>query len=167
MLVNKITNRSAVLTWSSKKIDRVCRSSLAAETLSLQNLAGSMFYVRQILKQMFGNKADSIPGLALTDNQDLYSCVHNLKACEDKRLLADIINIKQAIADDKTITELRYIPKEQMISDCLTKSGKLGEDLLKIVRTGVYNIPGGVKIRDSTKLNIRTWQQLMNAEKSF
>ena len=167
MLVNKITNRAAVLTWSSKKIDRVCRSSLAAETLSLQNLAGSMFYARQILKQMFGNKADNIPGLALTDNQDLYSCVHNLKACEDKRLLADIINIKQAIADDKTITELRYIPKEQMISDCLTKSGKLGEDLLKIVRTGVYNIPGGVKIRDSTKLNIRTWQQLMNAEKSF
>ena len=51
-----------------------------------------------------------------------------------------------------------------MISDCLTKTGKLGEDLLNIVRTGVYHIPGGVKIRDSTKLNIKTWQQLMKAE---
>ena len=148
----------------SKKIDRVCSSSLAAETLSLQKLAGNMFFVRHMLKQMFGEKADNIPGLALTDNQDLFSCVHNLKPCEDKRLLADIISIKQAIADDKTITELRYVPKEKKIADCLTKSGKLGDDLWQIVKTGVYHIPGGVKIRDSTKLNIKTWQQLMKAE---
>ena len=164
MLVNKATSRAAVLTWSSKKIDRVCSSSLAAETLSLQKLTGNMFFVRQVLKQMFGPKADNIPGLALTDNQDLFSCVHNLKACEDKRLLADIISIKQAIADDKTITELRYVPKEEMIADCLTKTGKLGDDLLKIVRTGVYQIPGGIHIRDSTRMNIKTWEQLMNAE---
>ena len=56
-----------------------------------------MFFVRQILKQMFGSKAEEIPGLAITDNQDLFSCVHNLKPCEDKRLLADIISIKQAM----------------------------------------------------------------------
>ena len=165
MIVNKITFKAAVLSWSSKKIERVCTSSFAAEALSLGKLTGNMFYVRQILKQMFGDAADDIPGLALTDNQDLYSCVHNLKACEDKRLLADIISIKQAIADDNTITELRYVPKEQMIADCLTKTGKLGEDLLKVVRTGSYNIPGGVNIRESTKLNIKTWQQLMHAEK--
>ena len=52
-----------------------------------------------------------------------------------------------------------------MIADCLTKTGRLGEDLLNVVRTGSYNIPGGVKIRDSTRLNIKTWEQLMNAEK--
>ena len=113
---------------------------------------------------MFGTKADKIPGLAITDNQDLFSCVHNLKPCEDKRLLADIISIKQAIVDDKTITELRYVPADDMIADCLTKTGKLGDDLLNVVKTGVYQIPGGVHIRDSTRLNIKTWQQLMNAE---
>ena len=79
MLVNKVTSRASVLTWSSKKINRVCSSSLAAEMLSLQKLAGNMFFIRQILKQMFGTKADEIPGLAITDNQDLFSCVHNLK----------------------------------------------------------------------------------------
>ena len=164
MLVNRKTAKAAVLLWSSKKIDRICTSSLAAETLSFQKMSGNMFYIRQMLQQMFGEEADEIPGLALIDNQDLYSCVHNLKACEDKRLLADIISIKQSIAVDKTITEVRYIPKEQMIADCLTKTGRLGEDLLNVVRTGVYNIPGGVAIRDSTKLNIKTWQQLMEAE---
>ena len=167
MLVNKKTSRASVLTWSSKKIDRVCNSSFAAETMSLGKMAGNMFFVREILKQMFGEKAEKIPGLALTDNQDLYSCVHNLKPCEDKRLLADIIGIKEAIAVDKTITELRYISKDDMISDCLTKTGKLGDDLLRVVRTGVYNIPGGVTIRDSTRINVGTWQQLMDAENDF
>ena len=126
-----------------------------------------MFYVRQLLRQIFGEEAERIPGLALTDNQDLYSCVHNIKPCEDKRLMADILNIKQAIADDNTITELRYVPKEEMLADCLTKTGKLGEELLEVVRTGVYRIPGGVEIRDSTKLNIKTWQQLMTAEENL
>ena len=115
-----------------------------------------MFFVRQILNQIFGSKADNIPGLAITDNQDLFSCVHNLKACEDKRLLADIISIKQAIIDDKTITELRYVPKEKMVADCLTKTGKLGEDLLNIVRTGVYVSPGGVRIRYSSVTQAKT-----------
>ena len=133
MLVNKVTNRAAVLTWVSKKINRVCLSSLAAETLSLQMLNGNMFFVRHIQKQMFGDNADKIPGLAITDNQDLFSCVHNLKACENKRLLTDIISIKQAIAEDRTITELRYVSKEIMIADCLTKTGKLGDDLLQVV----------------------------------
>ena len=141
MLVNRVTNRAAVLLWSSKKIDRVCTSSFAAETLSLQKLTGNMFYVRQLLKQIFGEEAERIPGLALTDNQDLYSCVHNIKPCEDKRLMADILNIKQAIADDNTITELRYVPKEEMLADCLTKTGKWGEEFLEVVRTGVYRIP--------------------------
>ena len=52
MLVNKQTSQAAVLQWSSMKIDRVCTSSLAAETLSEK---ANMFNVRQILKQMFGS----------------------------------------------------------------------------------------------------------------
>ena len=86
MLVNKVTNRAAVLTWASKKINKVCLSSLAAETLSLQMLARNMFFVKHILKKMFDDKADKIPGLAITDNQGLFSCVRNLKACEDMML---------------------------------------------------------------------------------
>ena len=86
MLVNKVTNRVAVLLSSSKKIDRVCTSSYAEQTLSLQKLTGNMLYVRQLLRQIFGKEADRIPGLDLTDNQDLYSCVHNIKPCKDKRL---------------------------------------------------------------------------------
>ena len=100
----------------------------------------------------------------MTDNQDLFSCIHNLKSCDDKRLLSDIINIRQAIYNDKTITEVRYVPSDVMIADCLTKATKNDRDLMTILRTGHYQIPGGTKLRDSTQLSIKTWQELITAE---
>ena len=165
LLVNKKTSAATVIDWSSKKIERVVTSSLAAETLSLQKMASNLYFVRKLLKELIGNHADSIPCLALIDNQDLFSCIHNIKSCEDKRLLADIINIRQHIHDDRTINEVRFIPREEMIADCLTKKTKDGEKVMDIFRTGSYEIPGGTTIRDSTRISVKTWQQLVTAER--
>ena len=148
-----------------QKIERVVNSSLAAETLALQKMSNNLFFVRQLLKEILGPSADSIPCLVLTYNQNLFSCIHNLKSCEDKRLLADIINIRQHIHDDKTINEVRYIPRSEMLADCLTKKSKEGEKLMDVFRMGSYMIPGGPIIRDSTKISVKTWQQLVAAEK--
>ena len=165
LLVNAKTNAATVLHWTSRKIERVVSSSLAAETLSLQKLSSNMYFVTSLLKEMCGSQIQKMKGLALTDNQDLFACIHNLKSCDDKRLLSDVINIRQAIHEDKTIMEVRYVPREEMIADCLTKSTKNCEDLITILRTGQYQIPGGAQLRDSTQLSIKTWQELISAEK--
>ena len=36
---------------------------------------------------------------------------------------------------------------------------------MNVLRTGSYNIPGGTVVRDSTKISVKTWQQLVTAEK--
>ena len=164
MLVNNKTNNASVLFWASKKIERVCNSSLAAETLALQKLFSTIHFVRNILNQMFGKRAAEIPGLALIDNQDLWSTIHHLKNCEDKRLLADIIQLKQDIAVDKIINEVRFVPGSNMLADCLTKPGRAAEALNQVLKTGKYEVPGGYEIRDSTKINVDTWQALIDAE---
>ena len=164
MLVNRKTNKASVLFWASKKIERVCSSSLAAETLALQKLFSTMFYIRQVLRQMFGKAADKIPGLALIDNQDLWSTIHHLKNCEDKRLLADIIQLKQAIIIDHTVQEVRFVKGTEMLSDCLTKPGRSAEALNIVLKSGEYQIPGGNDLRDSTKINVKTWRDLIEAE---
>ena len=53
----------------------------------------------------------------------------------------------------------------QMLADCLTKVTKSGEDLVSVLRQGVYHIPGGVNVRDSTLTAVKTWRQLVEAEK--
>ena len=117
------------------------------------------------MEELIGEQAKEIPGLAITDSQNLFSAIHNLKGVENRRTIADVINIKQAIYDDKTIQELRYDQGKNNIADCLTKVTKSGEGLLEIIRSGVYNIPGGSTLRDSTKISVGTWQELITAEK--
>ena len=116
--------------------------------------------------EIVGPAAVNIPGLAITDNHDLYACIHNLTSCEDKRLLDNILQIREAIYEDKVITEVRFCPSKENLADCLTKiSRKTSQDLMTTLRTGSYAIPGGSTIRDSTQLSIKTWQQLVTAEK--
>ena len=164
MLTNRVTGKTSVLNWTSRRLSRVVHSSLGAECLSLQSLTSQLYFVRSILEELFGDEAKEIPTLAYTDCSDLFSAVHNIKNVTDARLAADIISIKEAIQLDQTITELRFCHGSDMLADSLTKYKKLGNDLWNVMRTGFYTLPGGSHIRDSTKTAVKTWHQLMQAE---
>ena len=83
-LFNKKTNFATPLTWSSKKIERVVNSSLGAEAIAATKLIGTLYFIKEILKQMYGVKAGNIPCLTLTDSKDLFEAVHNIKSPEEK-----------------------------------------------------------------------------------
>ena len=52
--------------------------------------------------------------------------------------------VKDAL-DEGTVSEVRLVPGNKMIANCLTKAGASGEDLLEVLRTGMYEVPGGWK----------------------
>ena len=87
-----------------------------------------------------------------------------MKNSNDKRLLGDILQIKQAIAVDGIIDELRLIPSHEMLADVLTKGGQNGELLLESVRSGCLSVPGGNQINKSKKIAASTWQKLIKAK---
>ena len=163
-LLNKRTQRATPLSWSSKKIERVVSSSLGAETIGVTKLIGSIYYIKEILKQMHGNKAGDIPCIAMTDSKDLYEAVHNIKHPQDKKLIGDIYQIKQAIAIEKLITELRLIKGSEMLANSLTKGGANADDLMKVLRSGTLVIPGGNVVKDAKKIHSSTWQKLLQAQ---
>ena len=113
---------------------------------------------------MYGTKVGDIPCLTLTDSKDLYEAVHNIKPPQDKRQIGDILQIKQAIAIDKLITELRLVKAEDMLGDSLTKGGVNAEKLMKVLRTGILHVPGGNIVTDSQKIHSSTWQKLLQAQ---
>ena len=167
ILVNRCTHAASVLHWSSQKINRRVSSSLAAETIAMEKLAENLFFVKQLMLEIIGPSVKDVPGPAITDNQDLFSCIHNIKSCDNKRLLEDIIQIRQAIHDDKVISEVRYSPGRQNLADGLTKLSRVSsQDLMTVLRTGSYDVPGGTCVRDSTQLSVKTWQQLVTAEEA-
>jgi len=161
-LVNKATNQATTLTWSSKKIERVVNSSLGAETIAMTKLIGTVYFIKEILKQMYGQKGGDIPCLALTDSNNLFEAVHNVKTTQDKRLVGDILQIKQAMAIDNIITELRLVKSSEMYADSLTKGGVNAEHLMNVLRSGTLTIPGDKIVEN--QISHSTWQKLMKAQ---
>ena len=61
---------------------------------------------------------------------------------DDPWLIPDIAVIKEAV-ENKTVTEVRRVAGDEMLVDCLTKVGASGANLLEVLRTGEYVLPGG------------------------
>ena len=127
-------------------------------------MIGTLYFIKEIYKQMYGTKMGDIPCVTFVDSKDLYEAVHNIKNVQDKRLLGDILQIKQAIAIDGIITELRLLPGSEMLADPLTKKGVNAEALMEVIRSGQLHIPGNVNIGCSEKFKSATWKKLLQAQ---
>ena len=165
MIINKNTLAASTIHWASKKIERVVHSSAAAETIAMQKMFSTIFFVRKVLEEMCGQRVKNLQCVALTDNQGLFSNIHHLKSNVDElRLHSDILELRQSIEQEKTVQEVRYVHSSLNIADALTKTTKTGVMLLQLVQTGQYDLPGGTFVRDSTMSSVRTWNELMRVE---
>ena len=165
MIINKNTFTASAIHWASKKIERVVHSSAAAETIAMQKMFSTIFFVRKVLEEMCGQRVKNLQCVALTDNQGLFSNIHHLKSnVDDFRLHSDILELRQSIEQEKTVQEVRYVHSLLNIADALTKTTKTGVILLQLVQTGQYDLPGGTFVRDSTMSSVRTWNELMRVE---
>ena len=144
MLNNRKTSKTIVMMWRSRKIRRKVASSLAGETLAMQMTVGEVVYLKSVLAYIYGNRILKVPVLLLTDSNNLFKAVHSTSQVEDPWLIPDIAMVKDAL-DEGTVSEVRLVPGNKMIANCLTKAGASGEDLLEVLRTGMYEVPGGWK----------------------
>ena len=143
LLVNTHRNSACVLSWRSKKLVRKVVSSLAGEALAIVAAIGEIVYNKAILRQIFGDRIDSVPVVLFTDSKNLYESVHSSGLVEDAWLIIDISIIKDAISDG-TISCLKRVLGEDMIANCLTKCGASAVKLLEVLQTGQYIMPPGL-----------------------
>ncbi|VDI35393.1 Hypothetical predicted protein [Mytilus galloprovincialis] len=127
--------KNCPISWSSKKIRRVVKSTLAAEALSLVDGLDACYFVRSILQEMIKlNAGESIPINCFTDNKSLCQNIHSTKLISEKRLCLDLASIKESVSlGDITVT---WIKTSSQISDCLTKAGADFHPLIKVLSTG-------------------------------
>ena len=142
LLCNKVTGAAAVLSWRSKKLRRKVISSLAGECFAMIGVIGELVYTKAILAQIYGQRIKAIKTVVVTDCKNLDEAVHSSSLVEDRWLITDIAAIKEAL-ENKEITEVRRVPSERMLANCLTKAGASGEELLTVLRTGRFEIPEG------------------------
>ena len=121
----------SVLSWQSKKIKRVVRRSLAAETCSMSTCQEHLDWMRTMWEQMtrgefvlenYEQLLTPPPSILVTDCKSLYDAIHKegaAPASTDKRLAIELaIGKAKAVSSE---TDLRCIDARYQIADCLTK----------------------------------------------
>ena len=120
---------AALVEWSSKRIHRVVRSTLAAEGGALSNAHDRSDFARVVFAEMMGKlpRTDHwrtalkvVPGYLVVDAKSLFDMLNKVGALTSERRVAlDVIAVKEAMEEDET--NLRWVPTRHMLADVLAK----------------------------------------------
>ena len=122
------------LSWTSRKIKRVCRSTLTAETMALLEVSETCFWLSHIINELLNNTLETTE--IFTDNKSLFEAAHSTTAVEEKRLRVDLAAIRQSISR-KEFT-LQWIDTKHQLADALTKQGADTTKLLETLKESSY-----------------------------
>jgi len=122
-------SRRALISWQSKRIRRVVKSTLAAESLALLDAAQAGVYITHMIKEILGVQ----PVIrCYVDNKSLVEALHSTKSVEDKHLRIDIAALKDLL-ETQEITSVSWVRSAKQLADVLTKKGASAETLVSAV----------------------------------
>ncbi|KJZ79358.1 hypothetical protein HIM_01509 [Hirsutella minnesotensis 3608] len=123
---NSFSIRGNILHWSSTKCKRVTRSVLASEIYGLTSGFDLAFVIRQTVNQI-AQRLDlkQIPLVICTDSYSLYECLVKLGTTTEKRLMIDIMALRQAY-ESRDIAEIRWVNGADNPADAMTKASPNG-----------------------------------------
>ena len=120
------------ISWCSRKLRRVCKSTEAAETMAMLDAIDSCVWIGSLLNEIMPNKIEM--SVIKTDNRSLHDAVHSTTAVEEKRLRVEIAAIREAIRRKEV--QVDWIPKTVQLADCLTKQGADSKKLMEVLAEG-------------------------------
>ena len=116
-LVNQ--NKTAPICWYSKRIRRIVKNTMAAETLAMAEAIDAGYLISSLLSEILYENQQKIPVEGITDNYSLYKSAQTSNTISDRRLRIDLAMIREAI--DKGELMLKWVPTSNQLSDILTK----------------------------------------------
>nr|XP_039264060.1 uncharacterized protein LOC120339893 [Styela clava] len=128
-----------LLSWESKRIRRVVKSSLAAETLALSNGIDTAAFVASLFAEIWNGDIndEKLPIELVIDNLSLYEAIKSNKQVQDKRLRVDIAIVKEMIKN-KEVSNVYWVEGKLQLADTLTKSGVSSSKLVDILCNGQF-----------------------------
>jgi hypothetical protein len=118
----EFTIEGNLIHWSSTKSKRVTRSVLASEIYGMVGGADMAFAIGTTLKIITNNLGlPAIPIIVCTDSYSLYECLVKLGTTKEKRLMIDIMAIRQSY-ERRELMEIRWISGQDNPADAMTKS---------------------------------------------
>ena len=119
--------------WCSKKISRVVKSSLAAETLALLEAVDNAYFIKRLLESML-SVTDGISIYCFTDNKSLVDHVYkSTSSVKDFRLRVDMACLRDMMQRNE-IKSIKWVDTNHQLADCLTKATASSKNVLDIIK---------------------------------
>ena len=136
LLVGK-SGKFSPIWWNSKKLRRVVRSSLAAETLSMSEAIDMSVFIATLYAELTKGKPDpkSLDILCVTDCKSLLDALKSSKFVLEKRLRIELSAIKEMIENGQ-LKDIQWCDTTKQLADCLTKCGASSLTLRKTLQEG-------------------------------
>ena len=119
-----------ILHWSLTKCKRVTRSMLASELYRMAHGFDIAAAIKSTIDKML---QIDLPLILCTDSKSLYDCLVKLGTTAEKRLMIDIMCLRQAY-ERREIAEVKWIRGESNPADSMTKS-KASSALKQLIDT--------------------------------
>ena len=119
-----------IVSWQSKRLRRVARSTIAAETLAVMNACEAAFLLSKQIAEIIGS--NDIPITLATDNESLANAIRSTTSVEEKRLRVDISALREMIAKGE-LADIKWISTSSQLADSLTKQGAKCNGLIAVV----------------------------------
>ena len=157
------------LSWSSKKIPRVVRSTLSAEAYAMSKAVDLLGWVRMLWgvihipdfkwRQPEQGFKQLRTAVIVTDCKSLYDLVTRLAmpACEEYRTTLEVLLIKQRCLENACF---RWVPTTLQAADCLTKA--MDSNLLRaVLARGQFKLydPSQTLEKDAQRKKAIEWLQ--------
>ena len=119
------------VTWQSRKIRRVVKSTIGAECLAAVEAAEVTIFIATMIRDVL-KLSSNIDSFLFCDNRNLVNAVHSSTNLEDKRLVLDI-SILRDLVEQRELTEFLWIATDLQLADVLTKQGASSKLLLNVL----------------------------------
>ena len=125
------------IAWKSFKIKRVVKSTLAAETLALEQALETCFMMKSFLCELLNKEISNevLPIKCYVDNKSLVDSIFSTKTLSEKRLKIDICIIREML-NKKEVYSVEWCKSELQLADCLTKGTASSAKLLDVLKNG-------------------------------
>ena len=141
----------SVLSWHSKKLKRIARSSTCAEVQACANAYDELEYIKQLYCEIQCERgintktADAliatVEGAVIVDAKNLYDATTRVTSAglqlEEKRLCLEVLHIKERA--ETTNSVMKWVDSDQQFANDLTKIFSV-DQLLNLLRTGYIGI---------------------------
>ena len=125
------TGVANLISWQSRRLRRVARSTIAAETLAASDACETCILLSSQIAEIMG--MEKLPIVLVTDNESLANATRSTTSVEEKRLRIDIAALREMV-NSKEIHDIRWVPTEHQLADCLTKQGAKSDKLMAVIQ---------------------------------